>query len=425
MQFLKGKHKITRNNLQILNFTVSIKCKIIIFFIILFPTIIYSQDDTVVKRLTLKQLIDSAFTNHPEIKNAELNIVSAKSQNKIFPDIKPTEINYERGQMFSAYIDDKLEIKQNFGSPFTWKSKASYARNLVDLKKSEALLTKAQISNRIKAAYYECIYEMNRIKILDDQKALYSELLHIVDLHYKSCDTDKLEKSIAENQLALIISRSDEAYNDYLLAKNNLVKEAYINSDFEPVDEDLDMYQIEFSTDTLNPTRVNILSDYYSQQSSLATASVKLANSKFYPEISAGYFNQSINGEKNFTGFQIGLVMPLWFIPQAANRREALAQKQIAENELNWQKFNIKNNSEKLKIKLNKYFERLNYFYDFALKNADTLETLALKKLKADSLNTNEYLQSISTAYDIRLEYLETLKKYNQAAIELELYTLY
>jgi heavy metal efflux system protein len=425
MRFFKGIYKNNRDNHLFTCFITSIKSTLFTFTFLFFSGVLTAQDDTLAIRLTLNQIIDSALTNHPEIKNAELNILSAKTYNNDILDIKPTEINYERGQLFSAYKDDKLEIRQNFGSPFSWKSKTSFAKNLVNLKKSEALLIKAQISNRIKAAFYECIYEMNRIKVMNDQKKLYNELSHIIDMHYKNCDTFILDKALAENQLALIISRADEAYNDYLLAKNKLVRESYISSDFEPVDEDLEMYEIVFSTDTLNPTQINLLKDYYSRHCSLATSSIKLVNSKFYPEITAGYFKQSIDGKKGFTGFQVGLVIPLWFVPQTAKRREAIIQKQIEDNNLKWQEFNIKNNSEKLKIELNKNFERLNYFYDFALKQADTLETIAIKHLKENLANTNGYLQSVNTAYEIRLEYLETLNNYNQAAIELELYTSY
>jgi cobalt-zinc-cadmium resistance protein CzcA len=74
---------------------------------------------------------------------------------------------------------------------------------------------------------------------------------------------------------------------------------------------------------------------------------------------------------------------------------------------------------------LNKCFEKLNYYYDFALKQADTLENLAIKQINKDPVKINEYLQSIDAAYNIRLGYLETLNKYNMAAIELELYSSY
>ncbi len=404
---------------------VFLKFKLILFLFSLFPLFAKAQDDTVVIRLNLKQIIDSALNNHPEIKNAELKIISAKTHVKGIPDFKPTEINYERGQMFTSFKDDKIEIRQNFGSPFTWNSKAFYEKTLIDLQEMEASLIKAQITNRVKAAYYDCIYEMNRLKVLDNQKALFSNLLKQVDLHFKNYASGLLEKTIAETLIAEIISQSDQSYNDYLIAKNNLIKEAYLNSDFEPMDEDLELYEITFPIDTSNHVQINLLSNYYNQCYSLADASVKLENSKFYPEFTAGYFDQSINGTKGFTGFQVGIVAPLWFFPQSAKRKEAVLQKQIANNERDWQKFYVKNNSEKLRIELNKQFERLNYFYDFALKQADTIEDLAIKQLKADSLKHDEYIQNINKAYNIRLEYLETLNKYNQAAIELELYSYY
>ena len=42
----------------------------------------------------------------------------------------------------------------------------------------------------------------------------------------------------------------------------------------------------------------------------------KLEKAKFLPDLSAGYFNQQIEGVKNFTGFQVGIKIPLFFWSQ-------------------------------------------------------------------------------------------------------------
>jgi heavy metal efflux system protein len=410
---------------QILHFAIPFKYLLVGIFLMLRPLSGSSQNDSTLTFLSLKQIIDSALTNHPEIKNAELEILSAKSGFNGAYDIKPIEIQYERGQRYSSTIDYKLEIQQNFGSPVTWIAGVSYSKNLVSLKESKSRLVKVQIINRIKAAYYDCIYEINRIKILDSQNEILAGLVKKIDTLYKNNDTGNFEKILAQSQLAELISQSDEAYNNYLISKNNLSREAYLNSDFDLFDEQLELYEIAISTDTSQVDQFNLLSDYYRKHCSLANASLKLENSKFYPEITAGYFNQSIDKGKRFTGFQVGLVAPLWFIPQMTKRKNAIIKKQTAQNEFDLQKFNAQNNSEKLRIELNKYFEKLNYYYDFALAHADTLERMAIKQINKLPVNINEYIQSIGIAYNIRLGYLETLNNYNQAAIELELYSSY
>ena len=425
MQLSENILKYDHNNYLIVRFLITIKFLLAFISIFLLALEASSQNDSLATVLTLKQIIDSALSNHPEIINAELETVSAKTQVKGALKIQPTEINYERGQRFSSLTDDKLEVQQNFGSPFTWRSEFNYANSFVGLKESKVRLTKAQVINRIKAAYYDCIYEMNRIKLLDSQREIYSELAKKIDTLFKISDSRQLEKITAESKLAELISQSDEAYNDYLISKNSLIREAYLRSDFELSDVELEMYEIEFPVDTSQKIQLNLLSDYYNQHCMLAKASLKLENSKYYPEITAGYFNQSINGSKRFAGFQIGLIAPLWFFTQTSKRDEAIVKKQIAENELNWQKFNTKNASEKLRIVLNKCFEKLNYYYDYALNQADSIENIAIKQFSSSPAVLNECIQSIGIAYSVRLGYLETLNKYNQAAIELELYSSY
>jgi cobalt-zinc-cadmium resistance protein CzcA len=135
-----------------------------------------------------------------------------------------------------------------------------------------------------------------------------------------------------------------------------------------------------------------------------------------------GYFDQTINKTGGFRGLEVGISVPLWFAPQYAKREEALIKIQMANNSLQFEKFNIVRNTDRLYIELNKLFERLNYYYDFALKQADVLEETATKEYQEKTINCSEYLQSIEAAYKIRLDYLDVLNKYNQAAIELELY---
>lgn len=414
--------KSKSNNYKVVQFCYYLKYTFTSILILLLPIIVSAQNDSIVVRLSLNQIIDSAIANHPEIKNAELRIIAAKTHYKEIPDIKPTEIYYERGQRFSAFTDTKFEIQQNIGSPFAWKSKEVYTNNIIALQEAEAQLIKAQVVKKVKAAYYSCIYELNRLEVLKKQKELCTDSSNILTLHNKYSDTNQLDKTNAEIQLFELSSQADQSYNDYLLAKNDLIQAAYLNSDFEPIEEELKMFEIVASPDAENRVPANLFNNYYRQNSGLADATVKLENAKFYPEITAGYFNQSINRGHGFTGFQVGIVMPLWFLPQSAKKKEAIIQKQIAENEKDLQKFNARNTSEKMMIKLNKLFERLNYFYDFALKQAYLIEEIAIKKFKTNSIEYISYFQSINTAYKIRLEYLDTLNNYNQTAIELELY---
>jgi cobalt-zinc-cadmium resistance protein CzcA len=372
-----------------------------------------ANDNSLPQHLGLDQFVDSAMLNHPGIKNSQLNINSI-SKNIML--LKPTEFIYQSGNRFSNVVDRDIEVRQNFGSPMKWFAENKINENLISEKRTEAEILKFQIISKIKSAYYLCVYESNRIELL--KKLNLSCSLFQND----SSKISLLQKIILETKCTDWQSQVDMASNDFLIAKNNLLQASYINADVEPNIEELKIIEIAASKDTSARAPGKLIQSDFRNKLILAKLELKAANSNFYPELMVGYFDQTINKTGGFRGLEVGISVPLWFAPQYANREEALMKIQMANNSLQFEKFNIVRNTDRLYIELNKLFERLNYYYDFALKQADVLEETATKEYQEKTINCSEYLQSIEAAYKIRLDYLDVLNKYNQAAIELELY---
>jgi cobalt-zinc-cadmium resistance protein CzcA len=382
-----------------------------------------NKTDSTIIELTLNQFLDSAMTNHPEIKNAIIDMEFSKiNKNNIF-DIKSTEITFRRGQLYSALTDQNLNIIQNFGSPLTPFAMSEFADKSIELNKIKADLVRKQISVKVKSAYFQYVFEVNRLNVLNDQKELFSDLLEISNQHYKTGENDLLEKTMLETKYAELQSEVDQTGNNLFLSANKLAKETFIKESTIPADTILSMYEIRGNNDTANRFPAIILNNYYRYKFESARANLRVENSKLFPEITAGYFNESINKENGFSGWQVGVVIPLWFFNQNQKRTEARVDQLKSFNEKEYQKFYIDKTIENLLVELNKLFERLNFFYDFAFNHADTLEKEAIIQYKAGTIKYPELIQSITMAYNIRLDYLETLNRYNQTAIELEFYT--
>jgi outer membrane protein TolC len=77
---------------------------------------------------------------------------------------------------------------------------------------------------------------------------------------------------------------------------------------------------------------------------------------------------------------------------------------------------------ENLEYELNNYFKKLMYFNQVGLGQADQLLEINRAKFENEDIDYTEYMQKADEAFRIRLEYLETLNNYNQAAIQLEFY---
>jgi outer membrane protein TolC len=77
---------------------------------------------------------------------------------------------------------------------------------------------------------------------------------------------------------------------------------------------------------------------------------------------------------------------------------------------------------ENLEYELNNYFKKLQYFNQVGLGQAYQLLEINRAKFENEDIDYTEYTQKADEAFQIQLDYLETLNNYNQTAIQLELY---
>jgi hypothetical protein len=77
---------------------------------------------------------------------------------------------------------------------------------------------------------------------------------------------------------------------------------------------------------------------------------------------------------------------------------------------------------ENLEYALNSCFKKIQYFRQFALGKSDILLEVTTVRHEKEDIDYTEYTQGVDEAFQIQLDYLETLRNYNQIAIQLELY---
>ncbi len=96
----------------------------------------------------------------------------------------------------------------------------------------------------IKSEYYTWIYNHNRLKVLDEKKALYSDLMAISELRYKSGETDITGRAGAEIEYLKAELQYSDARNDIFVSENNLRKLLFTSSDIQPESDSLGKYNL-------------------------------------------------------------------------------------------------------------------------------------------------------------------------------------
>lgn len=397
---------------------------IVLAFLLIVPAKAFSQQKTYdPEKLTVEQAVEYALGNNPLVQNAELSIEAAKKQKSGAWNFEPIELSYQRGQINSELIDYSFEINQNFGSLLTHYQTGKLADKTVELNEKQYQIKKREIIAQTKIAWYNWIYLINDFKIKQEQVQLYKEFVRIAQLKYKLGESKLLEQTLAETEYAAAKNNLLKTTEQLIVAENNLKQVMNKDGEFIPENDSLFIYRLPPAEDKDNRFSSSIMLDYYNSLNKVEEARYRIEKSKYFPEISAGYFNQQIDEVKGFEGWNIGISFPLWFLPQNSKVQQAKIEKEQAQNIYAYQQFNLEKEIENLVIKLDQLQNDLIYYHENALKKAAILSRTAKIQFEKEEINYMEFMQSIQTAREIKRGYLQALHEYNITAIKLEFYT--
>jgi len=385
-------------------------------------TNVYAQQEDETQKITVEEAVENSLNNNPILQNATLDIQSAKKQKQGILNFKPTEFSYQHGELNSDIIDYSFEVNQNFGSLLTHLYTGKLVNEQISLTEYNYAIVKKEIVAQTKIAYHRWVFLMNELKIIQEQAALYKEFVRISQLKYELGESNLLEQTLAETEYASTKNKLLKITEQLFIAENNLKQIMNADGNFIPASDSLSIHQIPFSTNSDKRFSSSVILNYYENLYNMQHAKHNIERSKFFPEISAGYFNQQIDQVEGFSGWSVGISVPLWFLPQNANTQIAKIEREKALNTYEYQKFNLEKDIENLIIKLDQIQNDLIYYHENALKKAKLLETTAKVQFEKEEIEYMEFLQSIKAAQEIKLEYLQTLYNYNETAIELEFY---
>jgi heavy metal efflux system protein len=385
------------------------------------PWNLFSQE-TQVKVLGLDEAVKMAITNHPLALNAELKVQRAQVLKSGGIQLEPTHMTYEYGNINSNINDYSVLISENFGSPITHIKRSKLYQNQITLSQINQKISLKQLTASVKEAYFDWVYQFAIHNLIKEEDSLYVEFLQIIKLNADSVKNDLLERTMAETRYSACQKKMFLSEESMKLAINNLNRNIFSEETFVPAQQELEMYAIHFSEIQGDKFYPYTFKELIAQQVNEKKTELELEQSRLFPEISAGYFNQKISPMKNLQGFQIGVSLPLWFFPASARIKEARINSDIAQNEAMRQTYNLEQTIDDLKIKLDQQFINISYYREEALKQADILIKTATQLLSREDIGYTEYLQSIAEAIQIKTGYLDSILQYNLLAVELEYY---
>ena len=262
--------------------------------------------------------------------------------------------------------------------------------------------------------------------------SLYKDFMRVANLRYSTGETNLLEKTTAETkqgELNLILKQNEtellSSYSSLKMLLNSADDFTIENTTaFSPL-------TIPASFDTVLIANNPSLKLLY-QKSVIAEKNKKVETAQTLPDFNVGYFNQSIIGFQNvngtdvfydktnrFTGFNVGISVPLTFFSNAAIIKSLSLKQQSLQKEADNGKHMLQAQLQNAFTQYNQNLLQYNYYKAQALTNAETIIKTATLGFSSGDIGYMEYAQALQNATNIKLGYLQSINHLNQSVVNI------
>jgi len=385
------------------------------------------------EKLTVDQAIGIALKNNFGIKASSYDVESQRQLKKTSFDLPKTNVSMLYGQYNSyAKNDNNFTITQSI--PFAaLGSQGALNRSLIASSQLKKAATENELTYQVKQVYYQLAFVQARRSLLSQQDSIYEGFLKAASLRYKTGEANLLEQTTAETQRNEVENqmRQNEANSKILRTQLRTL----LNVELLPeiAEGELNILSLNELPDSLalaaNPTLA-----FVRQQVQVAQNQKKIEAAKFAPELLVGYFNQTLIGvvdtetgsgtiatsNDRFSGFQVGISLPLWFAPHQGRWKAAEFKKLEAQSNYQLSRANLLGQLQQATEQYLKNKNSLDYYRTSALPNAELILKQSQIAFRAGEIDYALYLLGVRNAITIKESYLQTLNDFNQSIIYIE-----
>ena len=382
---------------------------LLIFFICLTPQGFCQQF------LTEQEAVILAIKKSNTVAASNLTIQQQKQLVKGSINLPNPEVFVESptGNFYTA------SITQSFEFPTVYTRQKQLQKQQVVLAEREAKLTTSEVSLEVRKLYVNLQYAQALEQKLYGQDTVYTTIAQNAARQFDAGQIDYLQKSFAESQAGQI-------HNEYVTAQFSVIALQqqlfqYTGVDFvnvQPIENGLVLIA-EPDTDT-TWLAANLATAIYRQSAVIANKNISLQEAKALPGLAFGYFNQ---GERNTpfqNRFRLGITVPLWYGQYKSQINAAKTSLLITEQQAlaYRQQLLLANSDAAASVKAG--VQQLQYYQNTGLPKANDILNTAKRLFESGQNDYINFLRTISDVYAIQLKYLQTVKDYKTAQLNVQ-----
>ena len=392
----------------------------------LLPQTVLSQT----RKVSLQECINMALEKNPQMQVANKSVERAKALQGTAWEIDKTELSLSQDPTSGGSPDNALSLSQSIEFPTYYIARHKQLKAATQAERSKAAVVRLSLENDVKAAYYQAVYQAERLRVLESQDSLLAQYRTLAVKRYKAGETRQLELLSAErlqreNKMEVLAAHNELETAQLLLSR--LVGSV---ETVEPKEDSLlplDWKQVSYNYSQTPDGQ------YSADRLKASEQAVRVAKNGFAPSLSLSLRNQLVISSwnpydqdrsrfdgGNFMGFEVGVGIPLFYGATRAKVKAARKEREMIALEIKEQEQLRQQEYLSALSRMNAAYVRYTYYNEEGRERSDKMAEQGLLEYSQGEISYLEYMNVLQESIDLRLKRASALNDYNQCVLVME-----
>ena len=392
----------------------------------LLPQTVLSQT----RKVSLQECINMALEKNPQMQVANKSVERAKALQGTAWEIDKTELSLSQDPTSGGSPDNALSLSQSIEFPTYYIARHKQLKAETQAERSKAAVVRLSLENDVKAAYYQAVYQAERLRVLESQDSLLAQYRTLAEKRYKAGETRQLELLSAErlqreNKMEVLAAHNELETAQLLLSR--LVGSVEM---VEPKEDSL--LPLDWKQASYNYSQTPD-GQYSADRLKASEQAVRVAKNGFVPSLSLSLRNQLVISSwnpydqdrsrfdgGNFMGFEVGVGIPLFYGATRAKVKAARKEREMIALEIKEQEQLRQQEYLSALSRMNAAYVRYTYYNEEGRERSDKMAEQGLLEYSQGEISYLEYMNVLQESIDLRLKRASALNDYNQCVLVME-----
>lgn len=386
---------------------------------------------------TLEECITMAQERNVDVQVANLAIEQAKLDRKALVPVPRTDFTFMMGQYNSANkTDNNITIQQSIPFPTVFARQKDLAAANLEQQTASLTTTKWMVAQQVRSLYEELCYLTAQRNLYLQSDSLYLQLEKTVSGRQEAGDATRMELQVSTvnkmrntHQLGLITT-------ELLRVQVALQSLLHTTELIVPADSVYKQRVFLVTADTLNWQQLPPIQQLVLEQQR-NEAETALLRAQRLPDLSLGYFNQTLigtqmingqevmfTGQDRFQGFMIGTSVPIFDRSTKARMQQSKLQEQQTAVKVQYTADQLRSEYEGLKQTLTALQQQLQDWEQTAKPLLLSLEEQTRQSFREGEVDLQWVIMNQQTILQYRSNYVDLLFRTNSIVNRLNSYTI-